>query len=74
MERNVCERQIWKIRGARCHCVRAQMQRSLRTALKERVRRILRSRKAKIVAKNQFYSLRKICQIVKKNLGAASGR
>jgi len=45
-----------------------------KTALKERVRRLCRSAKAKQVAKNCIASLRKTCLKVQKNRGGAAGR
>ena len=43
-----------------------------KTALKQRVRALLRSAKAEEVAKNTFKNLRKTCQEVLKKKGAAT--
>lgn len=44
-----------------------------KTALKARVRALLRTRKAKLIAKRTLLSLRDVCVQVRKKKGAASG-
>ena len=44
-----------------------------KTAWKQRLRSLLRSQKAQRVARNKFMNFKKVCKLVAKRKGAASG-
>ena len=58
------------MRGVKaCRCIRGELQ---RTAMKQRVRALLRTQRAKKVARKHFENLRKTCKEVVQKKGAAT--